>query len=53
MICYNTEYAHNNDFHQIQKYLRREYDISEKWFYNNCMFFFLVNVNSLALKKFK
>ena len=34
---YNTVYAYSGDLHQIQEYLKKDFEILENWFYGNYM----------------
>ena len=43
----NTLYTYGRDFHQVQEYLKKDFEILENWFLN----LILVNVNSWALEK--
>ena len=31
----NTQYTYSRDFHQVQKYLKKDFEILETWFYDN------------------
>ena len=33
----NTLYAYSRYFHQIQEYLKKDFEILENWFYDNYM----------------
>ena len=33
----NTLYSYSRDFHQVQEYLKKDFEILENWFYDNCM----------------
>ena len=33
----NTLYTYSRDFHQVQEYLKKEFEILENWFYDNYM----------------
>ena len=33
----NTLYTYSRDFHQVQEYLKNDFEILENWFYGNLM----------------
>ena len=47
----NSLYTYNRDFHQVQEYLEKHFEILESWSMTIIWSLILVNANSWALEK--
>ena len=47
----NTLYTYSRDFHQVQEYLEKDFEILLNWFYANYMVLNPRKMNSSALEK--